>query len=46
MPKPFYKPKEEEKWIVEAVKIMGIDVLDHIIITKAHVFSFKENKLI
>jgi len=27
-------------------KIMGIDVLDHIIITKNKVFSFKEKKLI
>ncbi|PIW68090.1 hypothetical protein COW09_00440 [bacterium (Candidatus Moisslbacteria) CG12_big_fil_rev_8_21_14_0_65_36_11] len=32
--------------IVEAGKIMGIDVLDHIIITKNKVFSFKGEKLI
>jgi len=32
--------------ILEAGKIMGIDVLDHIIITKTKAFSFKEKKLI
>jgi DNA repair protein RadC len=37
---------EITKRIVEAGKIMGIDVLDHIIITKTKVFSFKEKKLI
>ncbi len=37
---------EITKRIVEASKIMGIDVLDHIIITKTKVFSFKEKKLI
>ena len=34
------------KRITEAGKIMGIDVLDHIIITKTKVFSFKEKGLI
>lgn len=34
------------KRLIEAGKIMGIDVLDHIIITKNKVFSFKEKKLI
>jgi len=34
------------KRIIEAGKIMGIDVLDHVIITKNKVFSFKEKKLI
>jgi len=37
---------EITKRILEAGKIMGIDVLDHIIITKSKVFSFKEKKLI
>ena len=37
---------EITKRITEAGKIMGIDVLDHIIITKTKVFSFKEKKLI
>ena len=43
-------PSEDDinitKRIVQAGKIMGIDVLDHIIITKTKAFSFKENKLI
>jgi len=37
---------EITKRIVEAGKIMGIDVLDHIIITKTKVFSFKDEKLL
>ena len=37
---------EITKRLTEAGKIMGIDVLDHIIITKTKVFSFKERKLI
>lgn len=37
---------EITKRILEAGKIMGIDVLDHVIITKNKVFSFKERKLI
>lgn len=37
---------EITKRLIEAGKIMGIDVLDHIIITKTKVFSFKEKKLI
>ena len=37
---------EITKRLIEAGKIMGIDVLDHIIITKSKTFSFKENKLI
>jgi len=32
--------------IVEAGKIMGIEILDHIILAKNKVFSFKERKLI
>ncbi len=44
------EPSEDDltitKRLVEAGKIMGIDVLDHIIITKTKVFSFKEKKLI
>ena len=44
------EPSEDDliitKRIVEAGKIMGIDILDHIIITKNKVFSFKEKKLI
>jgi len=37
---------EITKRILEAGKIMGIDVLDHVIITKNKVFSFKEKRLI
>ncbi len=37
---------EITKRIIEAGKIMGIDVLDHIIITKNKIFSFKEKQLI
>lgn len=44
------EPSEDDlaitKRLTEAGKIMGIDVLDHIIITKNKVFSFKEKKLI
>ncbi|MDP2918272.1 MAG: JAB domain-containing protein, partial [bacterium] len=37
---------EITKRLSEAGKIMGIDVLDHVIITKSKTFSFKEKKLI
>jgi len=37
---------EITKRLIEAGKIMGIDVLDHVIITKYKVFSFKEKRLI
>ena len=44
------EPSEDDlaitKRLTEAGKIMGIDVLDHVIITKYKVFSFKEKKLI
>ena len=44
------EPSEDDlvitKRLTEAGKIIGIDVLDHIIITKTKVFSFKEKKLI
>ena len=44
------EPSEDDieitKRIIEAGKIMGVDVLDHIIITKTKAFSFKEKKLI
>ncbi|MDI6602543.1 MAG: DNA repair protein RadC [Patescibacteria group bacterium] len=45
-PEPSKADLEITKRIVEAGKIMGIDVLDHVIITKNKVFSFKEKKLI
>ena len=44
------EPSEDDlvitKRLTEAGKIIGIDVLDHIIITKTKIFSFKEKKLI
>ncbi len=44
------EPSEEDltvtKRIVEAGKIMGMEVLDHVIISKTKIFSFKENNLI
>jgi len=44
------EPSEDDleitKRIVEAGKIMGIDVLDHVIITKNKAFSFKEKNLL
>ena len=45
-PEPSQDDLEITKRIQEAGKIMGIEVLDHIIITKTKVFSFKEKKLI
>jgi len=45
-PEPSEDDLEITKRISEAGKIMGIDVLDHVIITKNKIFSFKENKLI
>ncbi len=44
------KPSEEDKKITkrlkESAEILGIDVVDHIIVTKNNYFSFKENNLI
>ena len=37
---------EINKRLIESGKIMGIDILDHIIIAKTKIFSFKERKLI
>ena len=45
-PEPSQDDLEITKRIIEAGKIMGIEVLDHIIITKNKTFSFKENKMI
>ncbi|NQU82486.1 MAG: DNA repair protein RadC [Parcubacteria group bacterium] len=44
-PEPSQADLEINKRLVEAGKIMGIDVLDHIVITKGKVYSFKENNL-
>ena len=45
-PTPSKADLEITKRIQEAGKIMGIDVLDHVIISKNKIFSFKEKKLI
>ena len=45
-PEPSKADLEITKRILEAGKILGIDILDHIIITKTKAFSFKEKKLI
>ena len=45
-PEPSEADLEITKRLIEAGKIMGIDVLDHIIITKTGFMSFKEKKLI
>jgi len=45
-PEPSQDDLEITKRLTEAGKIMGIDILDHIIISKTKVFSFKEKKLI
>ena len=45
-PTPSKDDIEITKRIVEAGKILGIEVLDHIIITKTKVFSFKDKRLI
>ncbi len=45
-PEPSEADLEITKRLIDAGKIMGIDVLDHIIITKTGFMSFKEKKLI
>ncbi len=45
-PEPSEDDLEITKRIVEVGKIMGIDVLDHVIIGKTKIFGFKDNKLI
>lgn len=45
-PEPSEDDLEITKRIIKAGKIIGIDVLDHIITTKNKTFSFKEKKMI
>ncbi len=45
-PEPSEDDLQITKRFTEAGKLMGIDILDHIIIAKNKVFSFKERKLI
>ncbi|MEA2113492.1 MAG: DNA repair protein RadC [Patescibacteria group bacterium] len=45
-PEPSQDDLTTTKRIVEAGKIMGIEVIDHIIIAKTKIFSFKEKELL
>ena len=45
-PEPSENDLEITKRLVEAGKILGIEVVDHIIVTKSDFFSFKEEKII
>ncbi len=45
-PEPSEDDLEITKRLVESGKILGIEVVDHIIVTKNNFYSFKENKLI
>lgn len=44
--KPSEEDKEITKRLIDVGKILGIDIIDHIIVTKNNYFSFKEHKLI
>ena len=43
-PKPSKDDAELTKRLAEAGKLMGIDVMDHVIVSKNSYFSFKEEK--
>lgn len=45
-PKPSEDDRDVTKRLTEAGKLMGIDVMDHVIITKNRYFSFKEEKIL
>jgi DNA repair protein RadC len=45
-PEPSQEDLEITKRLVDAAKILGIEVTDHIIVTKSNFFSFKEQKII
>jgi DNA repair protein RadC len=45
-PEPSEDDLEMTKRLVESGKILGIEVIDHIIITKNKFFSFKDKRLI
>ena len=45
-PKPSEDDLDLTKRLTEAGKMMGIDVMDHVIVSKNSYFSFKEEKLI
>src|SRR3989338_9863035 len=45
-PSPSQEDSEITKQLVEAGKLLGIDVKDHVIVSKTNHFSFKEHKLL
>lgn len=45
-PKPSEDDSEITKRLAEAGKMMGVEVLDHVIVTKNNYFSFKDEKLL
>lgn len=45
-PEPSEDDLEITKRLVEAGKIVGIEINDHVIVTKSGFYSFKERKLI
>ncbi len=45
-PKPSEDDLEITKRLAEAGKMMGVEVLDHVIVTKNNYFSFKDEKLL
>ncbi|OQY15611.1 MAG: DNA repair protein RadC [Desulfobacterium sp. 4572_20] len=45
-PEPSEDDLEATKRLVESGKILGIEVIDHIVVTKGSFFSFKEKGLI
>lgn len=45
-PSPSQEDSEITKQLVEAGKLLGIDVKDHVIVSKTNLFSFKEHKLL
>ena len=45
-PAPSQEDLEITKQLINAGKILGIEIKDHVIVTKANFFSFKEHKLL
>jgi len=45
-PSPSQEDQGLTKQLVDAGKLLGIDISDHVIVSKANYFSFKEHKLI
>lgn len=45
-PSPSQEDSDITKQLVNAGKLLGIDISDHVIVSKANYFSFKEHKLI